>query len=260
MATVALSEEHYVYECGGGVAIRELVPVAADDARKAFRERAEHDLTGWTVWASSVILARFAEEQGQRLLGGSCVVDLGAGAGLGGLAVALCCSPTRVVLTDYNATTLGNLEHNTAANRAACASVALEVQAVDWDEPGSWPDTRGEHTCVVGADLLYRRSYARKVASVVQALVSPGGCFVCASPAHREGLPVLQGALLRAGWACEQELQAPPEWRENPLRQKGGADGECGAQREAQRDGLFPELGFRSLAYPLLVQVWRRPS
>ncbi len=260
-AAVEVVEEHFVYELAGGVRIRELVPVVADESRKAFREKAEHDVTGWTVWASSVILARFAETHGAALLSGACVVDLGAGCGLAGLAVARCAGAARVVLTDFNATTVANLRHNADANAGACSDVQLSVQSVDWDDDCTWParDSSGTETlCCIAADVLYRRSYARKVAAVVNELVSPGGVFVCATPGHREGLPVLQQALRNAGWTVELEMEAPQAWRENPLR--AGEGGDAGvAERSSQRDGLFPELAFRSLAYPLLVIVWRKP-
>ncbi len=217
----------------------------------------QHDVTGWTVWGSSVILARYlASPAGSALLAGRDVCELGAGCGLAGLAGAQRAAPARVWLTDFNAATVDNLRANAAANAASCAP--LRVSAVDWDAPASWPGGDGAPHAfhvVIGADLVYRRSYARKLVEVLHALVAPGGAFVCATPGQREGLPTLRQALQAAGWACETELEAPQEWRASPLRapEGAGAGGDDGACH-------FPELAMRSMAYPLVVLVWRRPA
>ena len=131
---------------------------------------------------------------------------------------------------------------------------------------------------VIGADLLYRRSYARKVAAVVRTkrhvsavvfsrthasldhcccaclrplrrtyrsasvrgwepsalhplqvgrLLRPGGTFLCCTPLHREGLPLMRRLLDAGGFSCE-EAMAPSEWRcvntrSNPPRRGAAA-------------------------------------
>lgn len=259
------------------------VPEAANDG-KAFKERAsvriptaacspvkavlasaalvltslrQHDVTGWSVWGSSVILARFLESRAG-LLAGQEVLELGAGCGLSGLwaAAQRRGAPSRVWLTDFNEHTVANLRHNAAANAACCCP--CEVSAMDWDEDETWPRAAGEtrvFPVVIGADLVYRRSYARKLFSVVARLVAPGGVFVLATPGQREGLPTLVQALQRAGWACEEELDAPPEWRVSPLRADSTAE-----QPSGDEALHFPELAIKSVAYPLNVFVWRKGS
>ncbi len=256
------------------------VPEAANDS-KAFKERAEarkhaqrlpavtralpdaparaqHDVTGWTVWASSVILARYLCKQGAPLLAGADCLELGAGCGLSGLAAAQRAAPARVWLTDFNAATVANLEANAAANAASCAP--LTCSRMDWDQEATFPHDAGCDSprafgAVIGADLVYRRSYARKLAAVLDAVVQPGGVFVFATPGQREGLPTLRSALASAGWACEAELEAPAEWRANPLRHDA-ADADAAAQTLCH----FPELAMKSMAYPLNVLVWRKSA
>jgi len=208
---------------------------------KAFRERPEHDVTGWSVWGSSVVLARFCcNARGAALLGGRRVLELGAGCGLAGLAAAARAGAASVALTDCNEHTLANLRENAARNADACLPCSLEVAAWDWDEayPLSTPVE-----VVLGADLVYRRSYSRKLAQLLPSVVPPGGAFVLATPAQREGLPTLKAALAALCWALECEVEAPASWRESPLA-GGGGD--------------FPELVMRG--YSMLVLVWRRPA
>ena len=212
------------------------------------------------MWGSSVILARFLEAR-KSLLTSLEVMELGAGCGVAGLWGAARAAPSRVWLTDFNELTVGNLRRNVAANAACCAP--CEVLAMDWDDESTWPTEPGggearTFPVVIGADLVYRRSYARKLASVVERVVQPGGRFVLSTPGQREGLPTLLQALQRAGWVCEQELDAPPEWRVSPLRAASKA-GEPG-QPEGDEAQHFPELQMKSVAYPLSVFVWRKPE
>jgi predicted nicotinamide N-methyase len=230
-----------------------LVKDAQPDTPRSRRDQ-QHDVTGWTVWGSSVILARFLLQH-RELVAGADVIELGAGCGLSGLAAAQRCAPARVELTDFNAATVDNLRANAAANAAGCAA-PLSCSRMDWDDETTWPqddDAGGPRTfsVAIGADLVYRRSYARKLVGVLQQLVSPGGVFVCATPGQRDGLHTLRQALQQAGWMCEEELDAPQEWRTNPLR----------AADDGSDDAFlhFPELAMKSMAYPLNVLVWRKP-
>ena len=227
--------------------------------------RLQHDVTGWTVWGSSVVLARFIEARAG-LFATQSLLELGAGCGVAGLWAAARASPACVYLSDYNELTVSNLRRNVAANAACCAP--CDVAAVDWDDESTWPLEPGcaegeprTFPVVIGADLVYRRSYARKLASVLERMVQPGGRFVLATPGQREGLPTLMQMLQRAGWICEEELDAPPEWRANPLRaeSKSGADAADGGGA-GDETHHFPELAMKSIAYPLNVFVWRKPE
>lgn len=219
----------------------------------------QHDVTGWTVWGSAVVLARYLLEYGAPMLAGAQVLELGAGCGLSGLAAAQRCSPAHVWLTDFNAATVENLAANAAANAASCAP--LRCSRMDWDAPETWPRHDGDGgdspTCmfdvVIGADLVYRRSYARKLVGVLSELLRPHGAFVCATPGQRDGLQTLQRALEGAGWTCEAELDAPPDWRTSPLRPAAGQTAEEALMH-------FPELAMKSMAYELKVFVFRKPA
>jgi len=242
----------FEYALGSGtqrLLISELPPAsAADDGHsKAFHEKAVHDITGYSVWGSSVVLSRFVCEQaGRDLLAGANVLELGAGCGLAGLAAAQRGGAASVTLTDFNAATVANLTANAERNAAACVPCRLHTAAFDWDAPPPWEQPRA-FDVVLGSDLVYTRSYARKLAAVLNACVAAGGAFALATPAQREGLPTLAAALAAAGWRLELEAEAGEAWRSNPL-----------AGDELRYTDHFPELAMRSCAYPLLLRVWRR--
>lgn len=122
--------------------------------------------------------------------------------------MATVCRPASVHLSDYNAGTVSNLAENVAANCTAGGGgeageapgggggggftsrggADVRVHQMDWDEPDTWPQAGGgprAFDVVLGADLLYRRSYARKLAVVVRPCRrAAGGC-----PARVGSLP-----------------------------------------------------------------------
>jgi len=271
-----LQEAHYLYSLGhdGEVAvrIRELCPTRCDDGAKAFRERAKDDVTGWTVWGSAVVLSRWllAHRVDAHLRDARHVIELGSGCGLSGITAArhACPSLRTLTLTDYNATTLANLRHNVAGNGLDGATAS--VVAVDWDDEDSYPHppAGAQWDVVLCSDATYRRSYARKLFAVVDALLSPppadgtsqGGTFVYATPQAREGLPMLVSLMEKHGWSVSVE-EAPAEWRRNPLAASSGAtdvaaSGGAGAPTGTTTDGLFPELFMAE--YPLVVITARK--
>jgi hypothetical protein len=127
--------EEYIYDIDpeqpAGLVIREIVPNMIDSGpAKCFREKASDDLTGWTVWASAVLLARWAMAN-PSVFAGKTVLELGAGCGLSGLAVAACTPAAAVTLNDYDQKTVDNMLHNIARN---CEAVV---------EDGTASGTRG---------------------------------------------------------------------------------------------------------------------
>jgi len=247
--TVAASDgvvaaELFVYDFGEhacGIPIRERNPRAGDGAGpgaapKAFKEKATADFTGWTVWASSVLLSRWILEH-RDVFAAQHVLELGSGCGLAGLVCSQQTAAAAVQLSDYQSETLHNLQYNIDLScapvfRGSDASVAasthdvrwkhrsataeMQVAAVDWDNEGTYPSTGAD--VVMVSDATYRRSYARKLACVVDALLKPGGLFVYSSPVAREGLPVLVATLARMGYADVTETPVPDSWKTNPLR------------------------------------------
>ena len=130
------------------------------------------DRTGLGIWAASLALGRWlAEKRGA--FDGQRVVELGAGCGVGGLALAAACPTARVVVTDCFAETLENAAHNVALFREDrpgeetlepwFGSTARVASAkLDWDaEPAETCDF------VVGADLVYHEAVVDKLVRTV---------------------------------------------------------------------------------------------
>jgi len=238
----------YDLGCGGSHRIRELAPADAGglsgapsepgSRERCYKERAQDDITGLSVWASAVMLGRWAADNGSQLVGKHCL-ELGAGTGLSGLAVAAAMAtatengqpPPRgdgagsLHLTDFAAKTMENLRFNLGANCERAeggeptlpeeeggeerwvgpGGCALSLSRMDWDDDATWPRGTGaaskpaadaadngaqserQFDVVLGADLLYTRSYARKVASVATRLLKPGGLLVLTTPRARGG-------------------------------------------------------------------------
>ena len=150
--------------------MREIVPeMHTQGPTKCYRERATDDATGFTIWAASVLFARWVREHPE-LFAGRDVLELGAGCGLGGVTVACSASAHKVLLTDFPLPTMENLLYNVGRNCARttpCSAAAADASAVrmrvagreltledaftsltgtavaltrmDWDEPKTWP-------------------------------------------------------------------------------------------------------------------------
>ena len=149
------------------------------------------------------------------LLGAS-VLELGAGAGLAGLA-ARRLGAARVALTDAGAPQLALLRENAALNAAPGADDAerVRVRFLDWAAPlddapcaahGTPALGRGERFGVVlGADVLYEHAHAADVARALAARLAHDAAaralLVC--PVRREATAAaFQAHAAQQGLAC----------------------------------------------------------
>lgn len=213
--------------------------------------------------AASVCLSDFAAATVENLSH-----NVGANCGTGGLAGA-----------DSEAG-LSYVSRPGRGSSPAGAPCRVCVARVNWDDEETWPareeigggeaavEAERSHPArsgvggysrrfdvVLAADVLYRRSYARKVAAVVRGVLRPGGLFVSVSPTAREGFDLLRRLLTDAG-ATAVDVELPDAWRGNPLRSPPAAEGEAGDATaaplppgsrvtlvsDAAARGLFPEL------------------
>ncbi|KOO22207.1 methionine-r-sulfoxide reductase [Chrysochromulina tobinii] len=120
------------------------------------------------------------DERVRAVLEGACVVELGAGCGLPGLAAAVYARSRRVVLTDLNALTLANLRANVLANADACAAAGCSVETTPKTQVQPYqPYIVGEPVDIVlGSDLAYRTENVRLLGARVRALLATGGIFL----------------------------------------------------------------------------------
>ncbi|PON48405.1 Lysine methyltransferase [Trema orientale] len=131
------------------VADQSLVVFELDDLCDSVTGRA---LTGAWVWDSALVLAEWlaaAQDQLEFSLRGKSVIELGAGAGLPGLAAALL-GASRVVLTDVGALIPGlrkNVEANGLGDR-------VEVSELVWGSDESVGEL-GEFELVLMSDVFF---------------------------------------------------------------------------------------------------------
>ena len=176
-----------------------------------------------------------------------------------------------VSLSDFAEATMANLRHNIDANCipvngksdrwVSPTGTAVSLVSMDWDQPSTWPVSVANRACsggrecplqqydvLLGADLLYTRSYARKVASVAAQLLRPGGTLVVATPRERAGYETLLQAV-PSTWAYKQTL-VPTSWRASPFRDIG--------DKEAAL--LMPEFAVEEELYPLCIVQFTVPA
>jgi predicted nicotinamide N-methyase len=163
-------------------------PASADELidEEAFDE--EEFLPYWAeLWPSGQALAAAVETLD---LGGSRVLELGAGLGLPSLAAAL--GGAHVLATDWAEDAVELLRLNAGRNR-----VELRVERARWDEPQTLL-AEAPWALVLGADLLYERRNADQLLELLPRL---GTDVLLADP----GRPFAKGFLERASalWQIE---------------------------------------------------------
>lgn len=75
-----------------------------------------HNDVALRIWEAGNCIAEFLIDNPEIIAGKSCI-ELGSGCGATGLAIAACCKPSRVHLTDYTDACMLNLEHNLLVNQ-----------------------------------------------------------------------------------------------------------------------------------------------
>lgn len=108
--------------------------------------------TGYSLWEASVALLALLNSDNTNLFTGKRVLELGSGAGLGGLAVASLCNPSSVLLTDIDQVHDSYTRPNILLN----PSSKIESRVVYWndliEEPGSLAT---QFDTILGCDLVY---------------------------------------------------------------------------------------------------------
>eukprot|EP01044_Picomonas_judraskeda_P003484 COSAG03_NODE_287_length_9368_cov_412.210594_2_plen_934_part_00 len=200
-----------------------------------------HYDVGFLLWPNAILLSRFmcgnfgdGVDVRRTLLPNARVLELGAGVGMVGLALArcacddkgMCAAPAEVILTDHNLQVLQNLRYNISLNSpmsddearhapivragkldftaaTAAAVLSRDSAVVDSErQGGGWDGENGVHEAaadvVVGADIIASAEDARSVVGVLQlTLAKPHGVAFLALPHSdsRYGIDVLNGYL-----------------------------------------------------------------
>jgi 16S rRNA G527 N7-methylase RsmG len=219
LATDGKSSSNHVHEffdASKPLLVRELAITNADNPF-ADSERPDQDTTGLSIWSAALVLAQWTRTMEW---GGATVLELGAGCGVPGLAVAAASpAPKQVFVTDLNPESVENLDHNVQLNELKNA----KAMVMDWVDKSSWPQEKMDY--VIGSDLIYQKSLVPLLVDVVGGLLRPNGTFYYVAPdTGRDGLEEFIDSMK----ACCSDYKmhiAPKEYHANPLA--NGDDEEC---------------------------------
>jgi predicted nicotinamide N-methyase len=206
-----LEHVHHFFNKQKPLRIRELAMKNADNPF-ADTERPDQDTTGLSIWSASLVMARWMQTKAE-LWKDATVLELGSGCGVPGLAVAASSArPRQVFVTDLNPQTVENLKHNVILNGF---DDFMEASCMDWSDKATWPRERVDF--VIGSDLIYQKSLAPLLTSVVMGTVKPGGMFLYVAPdTGRDGMDKFIEVMKEKcpGWT---EKVAPQAYHANPL-------------------------------------------
>lgn len=155
--------------------------------------------TGARLWSAGLALLGLCGEKALDTMLAGHVLELGAGTGVAGLALARRGGPiTRVTLTDGMPAVVENLRYNAAATEALGATaVPLEVQLLNWDDPGSFrPEVPVD--AIVGSDLVYDAAAMPSLCALLRGLLRPEGAASVALLAATQRSEATFQALLAA--------------------------------------------------------------
>jgi predicted nicotinamide N-methyase len=140
-------------------------------------------------WPAAVMLAEHVLRNASP--GGGRVLELGAGLGIAGIALAMV--GHRVVVSDYDDDALAFVRASAALN-----GVELDdVRRLDWRQP---PAER--FAMIVASDVAYEARHHAPIAALLAGCLEPGGqAFI--SDQNREAAEAFPGAVQAAGLTCE---------------------------------------------------------
>lgn len=200
-------------ETGLRVAGYQLPRLVDDDTPPRTLELETHAALGigFQVWPAAGAGVEFAATTPTSWRGVR-VLELGAGIGLTGLALAL--FGAHVTLTDLPEVVSGPLARNVERNAAAVAAAGGSACA----RPLAWGDEShlaalggGRWDVLVAADVVYRRALFMPLVSSVRALAGPGTHVLIAGLKRWRWESEFWRELVRAGFAQRVEVWAQPQ-------------------------------------------------
>lgn len=221
-----------------GGATFDLGPDAGLVAIRSAQQLVSDGTTGLRAWEAAAALSEWLLAQGPRWAGrawracslalfallaclltttngpspAGTVLELGAGVGLAGLALARVLPRGRVLLSDFHPAVLANLRnHSLPLNAPFPAGVAVHAGTLDWAAPdlaALAPGAPPEVDVVIGSDLVYDRDI---IPALVALLVALGKeAFIASTLRNEATLALFLDALAAAGVAVTAVPLPPP--------------------------------------------------
>ncbi len=148
------------------------------------------------LWASSLALATSCLREID--LRGKCVLELGCGLGLAGIAAAR--AGASVTMTDYESDALLFAEYNTLTNLAPRDGISpCRSSLLDWRDP----EVEGTFDVILGADIIYEEVSHAPILALLDRSLAPGG-FACIADPGRRTAPLFTSLAASRGYAVEE--------------------------------------------------------
>lgn len=145
---------------------------------------------GGQLWPAGMVLAKYMLRQHRSSLVDKTILELGAGGGLVGLAVASGCElgPSAIYITDQ-APMLPLMEANVALNNL---STVVRAAVLDWGVPAS-NDIPRHPEVILAADCVYFEPAFPLLISTLDELLGPNSvCYFCFKKRRRADLRFLK--------------------------------------------------------------------
>lgn len=163
------------------------------------------------LWPAEEVLTYFCARHPD-IFWGKSVVELGAGYGLGGLAIASCTDATEVVITDGNPQVVGYVKHNIAANARAFGDTVVSGSALYWNRDSA-PLAGRAFDLVVAADCTFFKDFHVDLAFTIKALLgtSKTSRAILFSPRRGDTLDLFVHVAESQGLLVEVKEEYDPE-------------------------------------------------
>lgn len=234
------------------VHIREL-PITRADNPFGTEEKPEDDTTGLGIWPASILLSRWIVDLGENVFKNKRVLELGAGCGLPGLATALYTNPEAVYISDIHDPTLDNSAFNLELNGEETQrekkiinddnndndinnngeekeeedvvikevlignnKTYTQIRKINWNDKNTYP--KEPLDIIIGSDLIYDKNILKYLVPALLAMLKPDGFMLYAAPiTGRDGMADLEAVLEKFGIICEEKINCPDKYYQNPL-------------------------------------------
>ncbi|CAM9854943.1 unnamed protein product, partial [Hapterophycus canaliculatus] len=138
-----------------------------------------------------------------------------------GISAAVHGKPASMLITDLNAETMANLEHNIELNRhqyPAGSEVRVRAVTLDWGDESTWEEASPPVDVILAADVVYQAHETSPLMHAILSLLKPGGSFFHVAPVtERDGLEGFLAHNNSSGFELVSATDAPPEFTQNPL-------------------------------------------
>eukprot|EP00960_Hanusia_phi_P041875 755185-Hanusia_phi.AAC.1 len=164
-------------------------------------------LTGGRIWASSLLIIRWLSSlAGAILLGGGPILELGAGLGVVGIALAK--QGHRVVVSDREPALLARMQENVEVNKVEKTCKVLNLDWAEVAKPRMSKLLRAQaFSSVIAADIIYEEEMADLIIGVLPYALPQGGNVIIITPLkHRKGTVSFKDKLERKGFEFSTQL------------------------------------------------------